>query len=179
MKQQHPWSVVLALTFLIGIPSTSFASKTQSAGDALFVLIPLTGIATATIKNDREGQFQFLKAFVANAAVTGALKAAIDKRRPDGNCCDSFPSGHTSFSFMGATFLQKRYGRKFAIPAYAAATFVAYSRVQSDKHFVEDVVAGAAIGYLSSYFFTTRYEGVAITPVTGGDFIGITFSKAW
>ncbi|NOX70866.1 MAG: phosphatase PAP2 family protein [Gammaproteobacteria bacterium] len=179
MKQHLAWSVVLALTLLTGAPSTTFASDTQKAGDALLVLIPLTGFATATIKRDREGQVQFIKAFVANAAITGALKSAIDKRRPNGNCCESFPSGHASISFMGATFLQKRYGRKLGIPAYAAATFVAYSRVESDKHFVEDVIAGAAIGYLSSYFFTTPYKGVAIAPVTGRDFVGITFSKAW
>lgn len=179
MKQHLAWSAVLALTLLTGAPSTTFASDTQKAGDALLVLIPLTGFATATIKRDREGQVQFIKAFVANAAITGALKFAIDKRRPNGNCCESFPSGHASISFMGATFLQKRYGQKLGIPAYAAATFVAYSRVESDKHFVEDVIAGAAIGYLSSYFFTTRYQGVAITPVAGGDFVGVTFSKAW
>ena len=179
MKQQHIWLPVLTLVFLIGAPSTSLASNTQKAGDALFVLIPLTGIANATLKKDREGQIQFLKSFVLNATVTGGLKAVIDKRRPDGSCCESFPSGHTSFSFMGATFLQKRYGRKFGIPAYAAATFVGYSRVVSDKHFVEDVIAGAAIGYLSSYLFTSQYEGVTITPVTGSDFIGITFSKTW
>ena len=80
---------------------------------------------------------------------------------------------------MGATFLHRRYGRKFAIPAYAAATFVGYSRVQADKHFVIDVVAGAAIGSLSSYFLTTPYKGVNITPVAQGDMIGISFSKKW
>lgn len=179
MKQQHAWSLVLALVFLTVSPSTTFAADTQKAGDALLVLIPLTGFATATIKRDREGQIQFIKAFIANAAVTGALKSVIDKRRPNGNCCESFPSGHASISFMGATFLQKRYGRKLGIPAYVAATFVAYSRVESDKHFVEDVVAGATIGYLSSYFFTTAYKGVAITPVAGGDFVGVTFSRTW
>lgn len=179
MQQQHVWSLVLTLVFLISAPSTSWASNTQKAGDALFVLIPLSGIAIATLKTDREGQMQFLKSFVLNAAVTGGLKAVIDKRRPDGSCCESFPSGHTSFSFMGATFLQNRYGRKFGIPAYAAATFVGYSRVVSDKHFVEDVIAGAAIGYLSSYLFTSRYKGVSITPVTASDFVGITFSRNW
>ncbi len=179
MKHQYTGSVVLTLAFLIGAPSATLASNTQDAGDALFVLIPLTGIATATLKKDREGQIQFLKSFVVNAVVTGGLKAVIDKRRPDGSCCESFPSGHTSFSFMGATFLQKRYGPKFGVPAYAAATFVAYSRVFADKHFVEDVIAGAAIGYMASCLFTSPYQGVTITPVTARDFVGITFSKAW
>ena len=106
-------------------------------------------------------------------------EAAIDKTRPDGDCCDSFPSGHASFTFMGASFLQRRYGWKYGLPAYAAATFVAYSRVEADRHFVEDVVAGAAIGFLSSYYFTTRYPGVSIIPVARRDFAGVTFSMQW
>lgn len=80
---------------------------------------------------------------------------------------------------MGASFMHRRYGRKYAIPAYSAATFVAYSRLHADKHFLEDVAAGAAIGILSTYFLTTAYKGVSITPVAQRDAIGLTFSKRW
>ncbi len=34
------------------------------------------------------------------------------------------------------------------VPAYAAASFVAYSRVESREHYPHDVVAGAGIGIL-------------------------------
>jgi membrane-associated phospholipid phosphatase len=173
------WIILLPLASLLGAPVAESASNTEKAGDVLFVLLPVTGFATAYIKHDREGQAQFVKAFAANAIVTFGLKAAIDKTRPDGDCCDSFPSGHASFTFMGASFLQRRYGWKYGLPAYAAATFVAYSRVESDRHFVEDVVAGAAIGFLSSYYFTTRYPGVSIIPVARRDFAGVTFSMQW
>jgi len=173
------WIILLSHALLLGAPVAESASNTEKAGDILFVLLPVTGFATAYIKHDREGQAQFVKAFAANAIVTFGLKAAIDKTRPDGDCCDSFPSGHASFTFMGASFLQRRYGWKYGMPAYAAATFVAYSRVESDRHFVEDVVAGAAIGFLSSYYFTTRYPGVSIIPVARRDFAGVTFSMQW
>jgi membrane-associated phospholipid phosphatase len=155
------------------------ASTTEHAGDVLFVMLPVTGFASAYLKHDREGQIQFVKAIATNAVITLGLKAAVDKQRPNGECCDSFPSGHTSFAFMGATFMQRRYGPKFGIPAYAAATYVAYSRVESDKHFVVDVAAGAAIGFLSSYYFTTRFPDVVITPVARRDFAGVTFSMQW
>jgi len=171
--------VTIALLALLFAPLTSWASATEKVGDALLVLLPLTGIVTATVKDDREGQIQFLKSLITNAAVTGALKAGISKRRPDGDCCDSFPSGHTSFAFMGASFLHKRYGSRFAIPAYTAAMFVGYSRVHSDRHFSEDVLVGAAIGYLSTYWFTTEYQGVTVTPVAGADFIGISIAGSW
>ncbi len=179
MKQPFSRALALTLLFVLSLPLAARASNTETAGDVLLVLIPLTGIATATVKGDREGQVQFLKAFLTNTVITAALKASIDKTRPDGDCCDSFPSGHTSFSFMGASFLQTRYGKKFGIPAYAAATFVGYSRVSADKHYVEDVIAGAAIGYFSSYLFTTRYAGMEVVPVARHDFIGVTFARAW
>jgi len=171
--------VLLFLAVLLEAPVAESASNTEKAGDALFVLLPAVAITTAFVKHDREGQLQFTKAFAANALITLGLKGSIDKRRPNGECCNSFPSGHTSFAFMGATFLHRRYGPKYSIPAYAAASFVGYSRVDSEKHFVEDVVAGAAIGYLSSYFLTTRYPGVTFTPVASEDFTGITFSMRW
>jgi len=173
------WFVVLFLAVLLDAPVAESASNTEKAGDALFVLLPATGFVTALVKHDREGQRQFARAFAANALVTFGLKETVDKRRPNGKCCDSFPSGHTSFAFMGATFMHRRYGQDYAIPAYAAATFVGYSRVDSDNHFVEDVIAGAAIGVLSSYFLTSRYEGIAVVPVAARDFVGITFNMQW
>ena len=179
MNVGRKWITLWPLALLLLAPAAESASNTEDAGDVLFVLLPVAGFATALIKQDREGQIQFAKAFAANAVVTLGLKTAIDKQRPNGDCCDSFPSGHTSFAFMGATFIERRYGRKYGVPAYAAATFVAYSRVDSDKHYVEDVVAGAAIGYLSSYFFTSRYPNVSITPIAQRDFAGVTFSMQW
>jgi len=179
MNQPFLRGLALILIVAVSLPLPAAASNTETAGDVLLVLLPLTGIATATVKGDREGQVQFLKAFLTNAVITAALKASIDKTRPDGDCCDSFPSGHTSFSFMGASYLHTRYGKKFGIPAYAAATFVGYSRVSADKHYVEDVIAGAAIGYLSSYLFTSRYAGLEVAPIAGHDFIGVTFARSW
>jgi len=173
------WIGILLLAILLDVPVAESASNTEKTGDALFVLLPVAGIATALLKDDREGQIQFSKAFAANALVTLGLKGIIDKRRPNGECCDSFPSGHTSFAFMGATFMHRRYGPRYAVPAYAAAAFVAYSRVDSDKHFVEDVVAGAAIGVLSSYFLTSRDDGISVVPVAGPDFAGFAFSMQW
>lgn len=75
---------------------------------------------------------------------------------------------------MGAGFIHERYGWKYAIPAY-----VAYNRVQADKHYTEDVVAGAVTGTLSSFYFTEPYKGFSITPVAEKDFYGVNISRAW
>ena len=71
---------------------------------------------------------------------------------------DSFPSGHTSTTFQSASFIHKRYGFKYSIPAYALAGFTAFSRINADKHDGWDILAGAVIGIGSSYLFTTEYQ---------------------
>ena len=80
---------------------------------------------------------------------------------------------------MGAAFIHERYGWKYAVPAYIAATYVGYSRVEADKHYVEDVVVGAAIGIVSSFVFTTPYKGLEITPVAGNGYYGLHISSSW
>ena len=76
-----------------------------------------------------------------------------------------FPSGHTSAAFQGASFIHYRYGLKKAIVPYIAATFVAYSRVYSEKHYLHDVLAGAFIGTFSNYYFVSKYKDMTIKPV--------------
>jgi len=80
---------------------------------------------------------------------------------------------------MGAAFIHQRYGWEYGIPAYVAASYVAYSRVQADKHFVEDVIAGAAIGIFSSLYFTTPYKGFDVTPLVGNGVYGVSVSSTW
>ena len=42
--------------------------------------------------------------------------------------------------------LARHFGSKVAIPAYALATATALGRMEDRKHFLSDVLAGAAIG---------------------------------
>ena len=124
-------------------------------------------------------ELNFLNPFFTNLGITHGLKLSINKERPDGSDNNSFPSGHTSVSFQGTAFIQKRYGWKYGASAYVAASFVGYSRVHADKHYVEDVIAGAAIGILNSYYFTTPYKGITLTPIAGNGMYGIGISKKW
>lgn len=129
----------------------------------------------------REGAGQFAKSFITAQFITGSLKSIVHKERPNGNCCDSFPSGHTTAAFVGAAFIQKRYGWKYAIPAYLSAAYTGYSRVDAHKHFTEDIVAGAAIGILSSFYFTRQYkeDDLIFEPIIVPDGYGIGIRKSW
>ena len=78
----------------------------------------------------------------------------------DGDFRQSFPSGHTTLAFTGASFCTFVFGRYFEdspwkIPvttaSYSFAVGSAVLRVASGNHFLTDVIAGAAIGTFSGF----------------------------
>jgi hypothetical protein len=115
------------------------------AGDNLQIGIPLMAGAISLMKGDLEGTKQWGEGALWTSVATHTLKFAVDEERPNGNDNNSFPSGHTSAAFQGAAFLQMRYGWEYGVPAYAAASFVGYSRVHGKYHYWHDVAAGAAL----------------------------------
>ena len=139
-------------------------SNTERAGDLLQIMLPSYGLYKTYKIDDKDGRGQLWKSLLSTSIATYALKYSIDKTRPNGDCCESFPSGHTSIAFSGATFLDKRYGHKIGIPAYIMASFVGYSRVNAKKHYWEDVVAGAAIGYSLTSFYTRLQTKIYFSP---------------
>lgn len=137
----------------------------------------LTSLIVVLAKKDKKGFWQLTKSYGTTLALTYILKYSINKPRPDGATDGhAFPSGHTAGAFSGASFLQRRYGYKFGIPAYAVAGFVAYSRLEGlhDRHDGWDILAGAVVGIGSTYLFTTPYEKEHYELSfngTGGDFM--------
>lgn len=87
--------------------------------------------------------------------VNYAAKTAFGEKRPDSNAKNSFPSGHTGTVAMGAEFLRREYWDKnkwIAMTGYVIAISVGYLRIYNDRHWINDVVGGAALGYLSTTF---------------------------
>jgi membrane-associated phospholipid phosphatase len=80
--------------------------------------------------------------------LTFGLKQATRRARPEGSGF-SFPSGHTTMAFASATVLQRHFGWKAGVPAYAVATYVAASRVEMKRHYLSDVAFGAALGIVA------------------------------
>ena len=166
---------------LICLLSSSLFSKsnTQIAGDVLLVTLPLAVYGTTLYIDDKEGEFQFYKTTGVTVGASYLLKYSVQEERPDKSDNHSFPSAHTSITFASSGFVHKRYGFKYAIPAYLASIYTGYSRVQSDKHYTHDVVAGAVLGLATSWYFSSSYRGVDIKPIVSNDFQGVLLSYRW
>ena len=174
-------SLLLAISMSVCPSLSSAKNQTQQAGDLLQVAIPAIALGT-TLTHDHEtdGVKQLFKAMVTTQLATIALKQMTHERRPNGHCCDSFPSAHTAMAFTGASFIHKRYGLKYALPAYLGATYVGYSRVHVKAHYTKDVLAGAALGVASSFYFTKPYKGFSVEPTAyKGGGLGLNLSKTW
>ena len=138
--------------------TTPKRGNTQIIGDVILFTLPAATLGTSFIIGDDKGAWQFTKGLILTEAVTYGLKLGINKPRPDRSNDNSFPSGHTSTTFHSAGYIHRRYGFKYSIPAYALAGFTAASRIDSEKHDILDILAGAAIGLGSNLLFTTPYQ---------------------
>ena len=152
--------------------------RIETAGNFLTIALPAVAAGLTLGLWDGQGALELGESAALTLGVSYGLKYTIDETRPNGDNY-SFPSNHTSISFASAEFIRKRYGWEYGIPAYVAATFVAYSRVESDQHYTRDVIAGAAIGIVSSYLFTEPYKGWHIQPDVDHAYYGIRLSRSW
>lgn len=75
----------------------------------------------------------------------------------------SFPSGHTTVAFAAATVYAMEYKHRPWIPifAYSAATLIGVSRITENRHWATDVLAGAALGFLSGRLVVNNYHRYA------------------
>ncbi len=124
------------------------------------------------------------EAFALSQALTLSLKYSVKRTRPDGSDNTSFPSGHVSGAFAIATVLESLHGPKYGIPAYAISTLIALSRMDANKHYLSDVLAGALIGTLSGYgtsmFHKKEYKDVFILPtVSQNHSFGLSVYKSF
>lgn len=78
------------------------------------------------------------------------LKSTLDIKRPNKQRY-SFPSGHTTQSFVGATTLYnefKDYNKFTAYSGYLFSTTTGILRMTNNKHWISDVLCGAGIGII-------------------------------
>lgn len=99
-----------------------------------------------------------LKATLYASATTTVLKYTIREPRPyDKSEKNSFPSGHTTTAFAFSGYVAAEHGWGWGAPALALSTFVGYSRINDNAHYLHDVIAGATIGWVYGWGIS-KYE---------------------
>lgn len=151
-KNEHPnWDKTMKIT-------------SESIYPAM-VIAPGSLILSGYVNNDKIMMRNGAKTGVAiglNVLLTSGLKYAINRPRPFAKYPNdivkrthagkySFPSGHTSTAFATATALTLSTKKWYvALPSYAYACAVGYSRMRLGVHFPSDVLGGMVIGIGSS-----------------------------
>ncbi len=103
----------------------------------------------------RASTYDLSQAIIVTQVWTQGLKLAVHRERPDKSNKVSFPSGHASNAFAAATVISRHYPR-LAVPGYAAASYIAVSRMAANKHHFSDIVAGSGFGYGVGRLVTRR-----------------------
>jgi membrane-associated phospholipid phosphatase len=138
------------------------------------------GIGTA-LGSQRTAAFgaDMVRAQMVSQVVVQGIKLVTQRPRPDASNNHSFPSGHTASAFATASVVNRHFGWKAGVPAYAFAAYVGASRMSANKHHLSDVAMGAAIGIAAGRTVTvglggTRFD-VGVAPTQGG--AAVTFTK--
>ena len=87
------------------------------------------------------------------SGITSSVKRMTGVMRPDSSNRLSFPSGHTSKAFIAAEFMRQEYKHRspwYGVAGYAMAVGTGFLRMYNNKHWLNDVVAGAGVGIIST-----------------------------
>lgn len=172
---------IVCVLLLLMVPHLCHAQRdaVDKTTDVLCLAPALTGACVAWAKEDWDGMKQLGLSAATGIAANYLLEAAITKDRPDGTGHHAFPSTHTMAAFTGATFLTRRYGWKWGVPAYVVSSYVAWGRCYARKHDAWDVLGGAALGTVSACLFTTSFakdKNLTVAPVAWGNGAGVYVS---
>lgn len=131
-----------------------------------------------------------LESFVLASMVIQIPKRLIGRARPDSGDDVSpvrfegpfhgtaLPSGHTTAVFAVASVIANQYSDTPIVPviSYSVATLAGLSRIYDGRHWLSDVVAGAAVGIAVGNLVSPkkdREKKIVVVPFTSGEIKGI------
>jgi membrane-associated phospholipid phosphatase len=115
--------------------------------------------------------FDLMRTQIVAQTIVHGIKFSVQRDRPTGECC-AFPSGHATSAFAAASVLERHFGYRASWPALLAASYVATSRLVDNRHFLSDVVFGAALGEAVGWTVVGRHGKPKVAlhavPLRGG-----------
>lgn len=158
----------------VGGPELNFDNYIQYIPLAMDLGLGFTGVKVENCFIDRA-----IESAIAHAClgiISGGCKWLINSPRPNGAGNNSFPSGHTDFSFLNAELVRMEYGWAWGAGAYAIATTVGVMRIYNNWHWASDVLFGAGLGILCAHV-----GGWLLDPTKRliEDVIGIKIPEKW
>lgn len=141
----------------------------ESGGPKSTVFATAAFGATMLTRNQKlqDAAFTSLQSVLLAGGISYAMKATYGRSRPyDGHDADhfeaysgntSFPSGHTTAAFALVTPWVYYYPSPFTYSLFGVATGCAVARVAKQHHWPTDVMAGAALGFLTGRFLAKRH----------------------
>lgn len=122
------------------------------------------------------------KASTYSSGVTTVLKYTVREPRPiDHNWRNSFPSGHTTTAFAFCGYVMAEHEYLIGVPALLLSTFVGYSRINDNMHWLHDVTAGATIGWVYGWGISRlqqkNNDSVYVVPIYDNQTVGLALYK--
>jgi membrane-associated phospholipid phosphatase len=148
----------LAALLLVATCGVAEADAIATTGTGVAIALPLVAAGVSLYQDDRLGLAELTVDTFATVGTAYALKHIVREKRPNGSDFQSFPSDTSALAFAPAQYLWDRYGWEYGVPAYAAAIYTGYSRVEAKEHHWYDVAASAGFAFGFSKIFTTRYH---------------------
>jgi len=142
----------------------------ETGGPKSTVFVAAAFGATMLTHNQKlqDAAFTSLQAVLLAGGISYALKETYGRSRPyDGHDADrfeaysgntSFPSGHTTAAFALVTPWVYYYPSPVTYSLFGVASGCALARVAKQHHWPTDVMAGAALGFLTGRFLAKRHQ---------------------
>jgi len=159
--------------------SDAVARGFRNGGQPEVVFGVAGGIVVAGVVSGRPGLrrsgVRVLSAVVVAGVTTAVFKGGMGRLRPSETTDpyvfkpftqhDAFPSGHSTMAFALATSLAEEVHNRWVTAAlYAGATGTAWSRLNDHRHWLSDVMAGAAVGITAAKVMEGRWRVFGLGP---------------
>lgn len=138
----------------------SYLSSFHNRYDDFLQFVPLLSQVGMHLSGIKGHSKDFNELLTSDAIGFGLMMTSIaltkhltHVKRPDNSSSNSFPSGHTAMAFYSATVLHIEYGKRYpwlSLAGYIAAGGVGAGRIMNNRHWIGDVVVGAAVGVVSA-----------------------------